>query len=68
MRRALDLRDGHCQGPGCRVPTEECTPHHVKPWSLTRRTELDGLRLYRQVHHARLHPENHRFRNRDRDP
>src|SRR4030081_782898 len=30
-RRALNLRDRHCQGEEgtCPVPAEECTPHHI---------------------------------------
>jgi hypothetical protein len=69
MRRLLNLRDRTCQHPGCTISAEECQPHHLDGgWSLTRRTEPDRLTLVCAVHHADLHPENRRFRNRDRGP
>src|SRR5215475_2626294 len=33
MRKALNLRDRHCQGPGCTAPPEQCIPHHKRHWA-----------------------------------
>ena len=62
MRRALNLRDRHCQGPGCAMPAEDCVPHHLHHFGDDGPTELSNLRLYCVVCHAKLHPENDRFR------
>lgn len=62
MRRALNLRDGHCQGRGCGAPPEDCTPHHIRHWADGGPTELPNLELYCPVCHAKRHPENDRFR------
>src|SRR5262245_11977334 len=61
-RKALNLRDRHCQAPGCEVEPELCTPHHLTHWVDGGDSVLPNLRLYCQVHHARQHPENARFR------
>ena len=45
-RRALNLRDRHCQGPGCEVLPPECTPHHIVHWADGGSDELPNLRLY----------------------
>ena len=68
MRRELNLRDRRCQHPGCQVPATDCIPHHLRPWWAGGRTTLANLRLYCERHHPRLHPENARFRRRDRGP
>ena len=62
QRRALNLRDRHCQAPGCERSSEQCSPHHVVHWIDSRPSDLGNTRLYCDVHHARLHPENHRYR------
>ncbi len=62
MRKALNLRDRHCQAPGCTMPPELCVPHHKVHWADGGPTELSNIELRCDVHHARLHPENHRFR------
>jgi len=61
-RRALNLRDRHCQGPGCEVPAPECSPHHIAHWADGGSDELANLRLYCSAHHTLVHPENARFR------
>jgi hypothetical protein len=63
-RKALNLRDRHCQGEegSCPVPAEECTPHHLIPWADGGPSELWNLRLYCDLCHAKRHPENARFR------
>ena len=62
MRRALNLRDRRCQAPGCEVVPELCIPHHLRHWADGGPTELSNLELRCTAHHARLHPENDRFR------
>ena len=29
LRRVLEIRDRHCQHPGCRVPAERCQGNHI---------------------------------------
>ena len=61
-RRELNLRDQHCQAPGCTVPADRCTVHHVVHWADGGSDQLSNLRLVCGRHHALLHPENARFR------
>ena len=61
-RRALNLRDRHCQWAGCRMPASTCTPHHAWHWADGGGHELDNLSIWCDRHHALLHPENARFR------
>ena len=63
VRRALNLRDQHCQEPGCTMPAELCTPHHERHVADDGRSILPNLKLYCEVHHAMRHPENARFRS-----
>ena len=62
LRRALNLRDGGCQAPGCDAPPDQCVPHHRRHWADGGFTNLPGLQLLCEVHHARAHPENERYR------
>ena len=62
LRKALNLRDRHCVSPGCTTPPELCVPHHRRHWADGGRTNLRNLELRCDIHHGRLHPENHRFR------
>ncbi len=61
-RRALNLRDRHCQWPGCTQPAEACQAHHQRHWADGGPSVLDNLRLYCHRHHTLLHPENQRYR------
>ena len=61
-RTALNLRDQHCQEPGCDVEAELCIPHHLRHWADGGETVLPNLRLYCAAHHGRRHPENDRYR------
>ena len=62
MRKAVNLRDRHCQEPGCWVPAEQCQPHHRRHVADGGRTELSNLELLCARHHRDKHPENDRFR------
>ena len=63
VRKALNLRDRHCQAPGCEVEAELCQPHHLKHAADGGDSTLPNLRLYCPVHHhCGQHPENARFR------
>jgi hypothetical protein len=52
IRRAVILRDKHCQWPGgCDQPASRCEPHHVRPRHEGGETSLENLRLYCHAHH-----------------
>jgi hypothetical protein len=54
QRRALLIRDRMCRYPGCQQ-TRHLKAHHVVPWSLGGRTDLDNLILLCQWHHTAVH-------------
>jgi len=62
LHKALNLRDRHCQTPGCSMPPARCVPHHVVHWADGGPTKLSNLRLHCSYHHRMLHPENAHFR------
>ena len=45
LRRALEARDRHCTGPGCRVDVSRTQAHHVVHWEDGAPTDLDNLAL-----------------------
>jgi hypothetical protein len=52
IRRAVILRDRHCQWPGgCDRPASQCEPHHLRPRADGGATSLQNLHLYCLVHH-----------------
>ncbi|HEX4833213.1 MAG TPA: DUF222 domain-containing protein [Trebonia sp.] len=52
IRRAVILRDRHCQWPGgCDRPASQCEPHHGRPRYVGGETSLDNLDLYCLAHH-----------------
>jgi hypothetical protein len=52
IRRAVILRDKHCQWPGgCDRPAAQCEPHHLRPRAEGGETSLENLDLYCTVHH-----------------
>jgi hypothetical protein len=52
LRRAVILRDRHCQWPaGCDRPASQCEPHHLHPRSDGGQTSLANLRLFCLAHH-----------------
>jgi len=54
QRRALMIRDGMCQYPGCHQ-TRHLKAHHRVPWITGGRTDLDNLILLCQWHHTVVH-------------
>jgi 5-methylcytosine-specific restriction endonuclease McrA len=77
LRRLVTERDnGTCQHPGCRN-TRWLQVHHIVPWALGGRTDLDNLILlcgshHRFVHERRWHitgpPDQRVFRRPDWTP
>ncbi|HXH56757.1 HNH endonuclease signature motif containing protein [Iamia sp.] len=55
QRRALRIRDGGCQFPGCSVPPEHCIAHHLVWWEHGGRTDLINLALLCRHHHKLVH-------------
>ena len=52
LRRAVILRDKHCQWPGgCDQPASRCEPHHHQPRAHGGPTALWNLDLYCLAHH-----------------
>jgi hypothetical protein len=52
IRRAVILRDKHCQWPGgCDRPAAQCEPHHLRPRAEGGDTSLENIDLYCLVHH-----------------
>jgi hypothetical protein len=45
QRRALEIRDRHCTGPGCTVEVSRCAAHHVVHWEDGGSTDLSNLVL-----------------------
>ena len=55
LRRAVRLRDQHCQFPGCRAPAAWCDVHHLVHWLLGGETNLDNCALLCRRHHVAVH-------------
>ncbi len=55
IRRALVIRDGHCQHPGCDRPHRWCDAHHIVHWADGGPTSLDNLTLLCRRHHRVAH-------------
>jgi hypothetical protein len=56
LRRVVEIRDRHCQHPGCRRPSDECEVDHVVPWAQGGPTTQSNGRL--------LCGHHNRFRSR----
>ena len=54
MSRALAIRDGCCQFPGC-CETRYTEGHHIKHWADGGETKLDNLVTLCRYHHTELH-------------
>lgn len=54
MQRALAIRDGGCQFPGC-CETRYVEGHHIKHWADGGETKLENLVTLCRYHHRELH-------------
>jgi hypothetical protein len=61
QRRAVVVRDRHCQFPGCDRPAPWCDVHHIVAWEEGGPTDLGNLILMCRPHHRLLH-RRHGFR------
>jgi hypothetical protein len=64
LRRAVELRDGHCVFAGCHAPAYWCDVHHLLEWINDGETSLENSALLCERHHTKVH---HGFRV-ERDP
>ena len=55
LRKAVMIRDQHCQGRGCRTPAKWCDVHHIVHWLDGGETNLDNLVLLCRRHHVDHH-------------
>jgi hypothetical protein len=58
MSRALSIRDGGCQFPGC-CESRYVEGHHIKHWADGGETKLDNLVTLCRYHHRELHKGNY---------
>ncbi len=55
LRKALAIRDKHCQWPGCERPASWCDGHHLVHWADGGATNLDNCMLLCKRHHRMVH-------------
>jgi hypothetical protein len=55
IRRAVEVRDGHCVFAGCDAPPEWCDVHHVVHWAHGGPTSCDNGALLCERHHTACH-------------
>ena len=55
FRKAVKLRDQHCQHRKCRVPAKWCDVHHIVHWLDGGETNEDNLILLCRRHHIACH-------------
>ena len=55
IRRALELRDGHCVFTGCSAPPAWCDVHHVTHWAHGGPTSCENGALLCERHHTGVH-------------
>jgi hypothetical protein len=55
IRKALIVRDRHCQHPGCNRPQQWCDAHHIIHWAKGGPTSLENLTLLCRPHHQMAH-------------
>jgi hypothetical protein len=55
IRKALELRDGHCVFTGCAVPAAWCDVHHVIHWAHGGPTSCENGALLCERHHTAVH-------------
>jgi len=57
LRRAIQLRDRHCQWPGCDTPAEHCHVDHIEPYTDGGPTTQDNGRLLCARHNLQRHQQ-----------
>ncbi|AIY03690.1 hypothetical protein ART_4091 [Arthrobacter sp. PAMC 25486] len=55
QRKLLYARDLGCSFPDCRDPATRCEGHHIQPWQLGGKTDLNNAVLLCSRHHTLLH-------------
>jgi hypothetical protein len=60
QRRALQFRDKGCRYPGCQR-RRYVDAHHVRPWEVGGRTDMDNLLLLCPEHHRLFHEGGYRI-------
>jgi hypothetical protein len=55
IRRAVELRDGHCVFARCDAPPEWCDVHHVIHWAFGGATSCENGALLCERHHTSCH-------------
>jgi hypothetical protein len=55
QRRAIAVRDRHCQAPGCERPPRWCDIHHSDHWADGGPTDIDKGELLCRFHHTLEH-------------
>jgi len=55
LRKALAIRDRHCQFPDCRVAAERCHAHHVTHGEHGGTTDPSNMLLLCHGHHHQVH-------------
>jgi hypothetical protein len=55
LRRAVVLRDRHCQFAGCNIAAQWCEAHHLQHWAAGGPTDLANLALLCRRHHHLVH-------------
>lgn len=55
QRAALRAMYGTCEIPGCGVPFDRCTPHHITNWQHRGPTDLINLAVLCERHHHSAH-------------
>lgn len=55
LRKALQLRDGHCTWPGCTMPGTYTEGHHIDEWADGGTTSIDNAALICSFHHHYVH-------------
>jgi hypothetical protein len=57
LRRALEVRDRHCQAPGCNRHPRRCNAHHVQHWEHGGDTTIANSLLLCERHHRAIHAD-----------
>jgi hypothetical protein len=55
LRKALRVRDGHCQWPRCERPASLCQGHHLLHWIEGGETTMGNMVLLCRRHHRMVH-------------